>query len=48
MTDRGSPTSVKLADLAILSQDPLAMAVEQLTDLIVDQAWVGGHLMYER
>lgn len=36
-----------LADLAILSADPLAAPVEQLLEIKVEQTFVGGELLYE-
>ena len=36
-----------LADLAVLSADPLAVPVEQLLEIKVEQTFVGGKLLYE-
>ncbi|HEX9371699.1 MAG TPA: amidohydrolase family protein, partial [Roseiflexaceae bacterium] len=36
-----------LADLAILSGDPLAAPVERLLEIQVEQTWVGGTVMFE-
>jgi predicted amidohydrolase YtcJ len=36
-----------LADLVVLSGDPLATPVERLTELRVEQTWVGGRLAFE-
>ena len=44
----GSLAIGKWVDLAILSGNPLTTPVEQLTELVVDQTWVGGRLAYER
>jgi predicted amidohydrolase YtcJ len=46
--NRGSLAIGKWADLAILSGNPLTTPVERLTELVVDQTWVGGRLAYER
>lgn len=46
--NRGSLTPGKWADLAVLSGNPLTTPVEALTDLTVDQTWVGGRLAFER
>jgi predicted amidohydrolase YtcJ len=36
-----------LADQAVVSADPLAMPVERLLEIQVDQTFVSGHVMYE-
>ena len=36
-----------LADLAVLSGDPLAAPIERLLEIRVDQTWSGGELVYE-
>jgi predicted amidohydrolase YtcJ len=46
--NRGSLTPGAWADLAVLSGNPLDTPVESLTDLMVEQTWVGGALAYER
>jgi predicted amidohydrolase YtcJ len=46
--NRGSLTPGKWADLAVLSGDPLATPPAQLLDLVVEQTYVGGTLVYER
>ena len=38
----------KLADLAVLSKDPLAVRPTDLMNLTVDITLVGGHVIYER
>lgn len=38
----------KLADLAVLSKDPLAVRATDLMNLTVDITLVGGHVIYER
>lgn len=45
--NRGSLTPGAWADLAVLSGNPLDTPVESLTDLVVEQTWVGGALAYE-
>jgi predicted amidohydrolase YtcJ len=37
-----------LADLAILSADPLAVPAERLIEIEVDQTWLGGAIVFER
>ncbi len=46
--EKGSLEEGKLADLAVLTEDPLALAPTRLRDLQVDQTYVGGRLIYER
>jgi hypothetical protein len=41
----GSIEPGKLADLVVVSEDPMAVAVDDLPDLTVDQVWVGGQLV---
>ena len=41
---KGSIEVGKLADLVILSADPLATPVEQLTDIEVVMTMMGGHV----
>jgi hypothetical protein len=36
------------ADLAVLSDDPLAIAPDRLSTITVDQTWLAGELLYER
>jgi hypothetical protein len=36
------------ADLAVLSDDPLAIAPDRLSTITVDQTWLAGELVYER
>jgi hypothetical protein len=45
--NRGSITPGKWADLAVLSDDPLAAASDALPDIRILQTWVGGRLAYE-
>jgi len=40
----GSIEPGKLADLVVVSEDPMAVAVDDLPNLTVDQVWVGGRL----
>jgi hypothetical protein len=40
----GSIEPGKLADLVVVSEDPMAVVVDDLPDLTVDQVWVGGRL----
>jgi len=47
-TSRGSLSVGKWADLVVLSGNPLTTAVPALTDIAVDQTWIGGRLAYER
>ncbi|MBS1240843.1 MAG: Amidohydrolase 3 [Gemmatimonadetes bacterium] len=46
--NRGCLTPGAWADLAVLSGNPLDTPAEALTDLVVEQTWVGGTLAYER
>ena len=46
--NRGSITPGKWADLVVLSGDPLTTSPEQLLDLVVEQTYVGGVLVYEK
>lgn len=46
--NRGSITPGKWADLVVLSGDPLTTPPEQLLDLVVEQTYVGGALLYEK
>jgi predicted amidohydrolase YtcJ len=45
---RGRLAPGMLADLAVLSGDPLAVPAASLTDIHVDQTWVGGEPVYRR
>jgi predicted amidohydrolase YtcJ len=47
-TNRGSITPGKWADLVVLSGDPLTTPAEKLLDLVVEQTYVGGKLVYQR
>ena len=46
--NRGSISSGKWADLAVLSGDPLRTPPEELLGLVVEQTYVAGELAYER
>lgn len=46
--NRGSLTPGKWADLAVLSGDPLTTPPEQILNIVVEQTYVGGELVYER
>lgn len=46
--NRGSISPGKWADFAVLSGDPLTTHSEQLLELVVEQTYVGGRLVYER
>lgn len=46
--NRGSLSVGKWADLAVLSDNPLEVAPEALTDIRVDMTFVGGKLVFER
>jgi predicted amidohydrolase YtcJ len=46
--NRGSITPGKWADLVVLSGDPVTTPPEQLTELMVDQTYLAGRLVYER
>ncbi len=46
--NRGSITPGKWADLVVLSGDPLTTPAEMLLDLVVEQTYVGGTLVYQR
>lgn len=44
----GSLEPGKLADIAVLAADPLAIAPQELKDLPVDLTLVGGRIVYQR
>ena len=46
--EKGSLEEGKLADLAVLAEDLLALPPTRLRDLQVDQTYVDGRLVYER
>lgn len=46
--DRGALAPGIWADLAVLSADPLATPPERLAEIVVEQTYVGGGLVYER
>lgn len=46
--DRGSIEPGKLADLIVVSHNPLTVAVSKLSDIAVEQVWIGGVLRYNR
>ena len=46
--NRGSLEEGKLADLAVLSENILAVPLHRIRELKVDQTYVGGRLVYER
>ncbi|HET9221495.1 MAG TPA: amidohydrolase [Roseiflexaceae bacterium] len=46
--NRGSISSGKWADLAVLSGDPLTTPPDELLSLVVEQTYVAGQLAYER
>lgn len=45
--NRGSLTAGKWADLAVLSANPLTIDPHTLTDIRVEQTYIGGQLIYE-
>jgi predicted amidohydrolase YtcJ len=45
---KGSITPGKLADLAVLSQDPLSVDRQKIKDIRVDMSIVGGTIVYEK
>jgi predicted amidohydrolase YtcJ len=45
--NRGTLTPGKWADLAVLSENPLAVEPERLTEIRVDMTFVGGELVHE-
>jgi predicted amidohydrolase YtcJ len=47
-SEKGSISPGKLADLAVLSEDPTAVAPERIRDLEVEMTIVGGRVVYER
>ena len=47
-TNRGSLEAGKWADIAVLSDNPLAIAVDRLPAVRVDMTFVGGRLVFER
>lgn len=46
--ERGSIEHGKLADMAILSDDPLTCAEDSLKDIVAEKTIVGGKVVYER
>jgi predicted amidohydrolase YtcJ len=46
--NRGSLEEGKLADMAVLSENILAVPLNRIRELKVDQTYVGGRLVYER
>jgi hypothetical protein len=46
--NRGSLEEGKLADMAVLSENILAVPLHRIRELKVDQTYVGGRLVYER
>ncbi len=45
--DKGSIDPGKLADLAVLDQDPMAVPAEQWLDIKVERTMLGGKWVYE-
>ncbi len=45
---KGSLEPGKLADVAVLSQDPLTCPVEDLRDTVADTTIVGGEVVFDR
>ena len=45
---KGSIEEGKLADMAVLSDDPLTCAEEILKDIVAETTIVGGEVVYER
>ena len=45
---KGTLAPGKLADLAVLSHDPLEIATEQIKDIKVLMTLVGGEVVYQR
>jgi hypothetical protein len=45
---KGTITEGKLADLAVISQDILALAPERIADAQVDVTVLGGRVIFER
>ena len=46
--EKGSLEPGKLADLAVLSDDPLTCAEEALKDITAELTMVGGRIVHER
>lgn len=47
-TEKGSIEPGKLADLVVLSDDPLRVDPARLNELVVEQTWIGGEPVYVR
>ena len=45
---KGSLEEGKLADMAVLSTDPLTCSEEEIKDIVADITIVGGKVVYER
>ncbi|MEC7464232.1 MAG: amidohydrolase family protein, partial [Pseudomonadota bacterium] len=45
---KGSLEEGKLADMAVLSTDPLTCTEEEIKDIVADITIVGGKVVYER
>jgi predicted amidohydrolase YtcJ len=46
--NRGSLEPGKWADMIVLSADPFKTPVDQLGEIVVEQTYVGGQLVFER
>jgi predicted amidohydrolase YtcJ len=47
-SEKGSITAGKLADLAVLSADPLSLPLESIKDVEVQMTVLGGRIVYRR
>lgn len=45
---KGTIAEGKLADFIVLDTDPFAVEAEKLKDILVEQTWLGGELVYQR
>ena len=46
--EKGSIEPGKLADMALLSDDPLTVEIDRIKDIVSEMTFVGGRVVYER